>query len=565
MSKVLTQNDIPEIVNSAVAMEETSKVITATMGSIVKLVEKVDIKKIDEGDKKMQIMSDMMKSYCVIVGSIVNTLNEASSNEKDLATIVGTMVETEKQKDGSFKDVKKWTNLDALLQISTIMEKLVTSLTSNDRIEKLNIFGKIKLKRDVEFTIDLAVFAINEMKEQLLKIGDMGMINELMEVLVDGPDTVEEMSIKQDDNKELTDEEKKNIFDRTEKISKKGKVGLITAMKNVFDLFKMMLEMEPPGLIGMMLFKVKIQNFGKMLTITIDEFTKTLGGINSEQVIKQTVDACTIIKGTGKDGNDGILGIVTNMLKIAEMLKSFPNLAVINQKLGMVNSLFNSMIEKLISIFYDTKTSKPSQVVEMLTKPEFAETIKKVKESIGSISDIIKNVSDITSGIVKASLMAILAIPASLIVVAFLYAFKLFIKVLIKVAESLDAEKIKTLDESFKNIAGIFKSLIKIEWGIIGAALLGIVAIPACLVVGLFLFALIGFVWILDKMMDIVAKMINRDMKKDIRELAMTILTLIVIAAAIIILGSRWRNGIFLMAQLMGAGTMPVKDKTPLF
>jgi hypothetical protein len=537
MSKVLTQNDIPEIVNSAVMLEQASKAILATTSSIVKYASKVDVKDIEQGDKKMVTISKMMSSYAVIVGDIINTLNMASVNDKDLASICGKIDETTKDPDGSIKKVTKWTNLDALLQISNIISGLIKGITANDRVEKLSIFGKMKFKNDVKMSVDLAMYAFTSLTEELLKIGDMGVIKDLMEVLVDGPEIVEELSTHRDDSEKFKDDEKKKIYDFTEKVSKKGKVGLLTAMKGIFDLLKMMLELEPPGVIGMMLFRLKIQNFGKMLQITIDEFSKILKQIATEELLNNSVTACKVISGTGKEGEDGILGIVTSMMSIVEIINGFPNPILLSKKLELVGKLFEKIVNTLVGIFVDPKTFKPTKAVDALISKDFNDVLEKVKDTVNAITDVTKSISDAASTLLKAGALAILAIPGTFIVTGFLYAIKFFVKILLKVLDGMDGKNFQAITENLTNLADLLKSIVKIELALLAAGALAIPALAAGLLATMFMFALIAFAWAANKAFDIIATIINRDMKKDIKEFVLTLKSLGMIALAIILLG----------------------------
>ena len=108
------------------------------------------------------------------------------------------------------------------------------------------------------------------------------------------------------------------------------------------------------------------------------------------------------------------------------------------------------------------------------------------------------------------------------------------INALIKIMDGIDKEKLEEIATNIKPLNLIFKNLIYIQLSLIAVALLTIPAIIAMIPVMIFIWALAGFVKVVDKAFDVIAKVINRDMKKDIKEFANLLFSLGLIQLSII-------------------------------
>lgn len=537
MSKVPTQNSVQEISDSLAVIEGSSKAIANTVSAVIKIIEKVDVSQIKGGDKKMRILSQSMSSYTTILGVLIDTLNKVTPEGKSLETIFGKLEKEEKKSDGTIEKVTKWTNLDALLNVSNIMSGLIKGVTANDQISKSSIFARKKLKKDIEISVSLAMFAFTSMIDELMKIENSGKLTELMEILVDGPEIVTEHMTRRDDSKKMEKQELIKIQENTDKITKKGKVGLVNALKGVFDLLKMMLELEPPGIIGMVMFKKKMQDFGKMLTITIEEFTKLLNSLGTDELLKTSVISCKVISGTGKEGEDGILGVITNIFSIIDIINgiSIIKLKITNKNIDAIRKLFNKLINDIVELFIDRKSFKPKKEIEALISKDLTEMLEKTKDQLNLITDIFAQLNAFSGKVILFALASILAIPSIFIAQLFLICFSKLIGTLQKTFEKIDYDKLDPISDNIKIINSIIKQLIFTELWLIALGLLAMKAVGASLKSILFIWALVAFTWAVSKAFDIITKFIKGDISKNITEFANTLLSLIKIQVAVIL------------------------------
>lgn len=537
MSKVPTQNSVQEIADNLSVVEGSSKAIANTASAVVKIIERVDVKQIKNGDKKMNIIGKMMSSYVTALCEIITSLDNVTPEGKTLDKILGK-IEDEKKSDGTVTKVTKWTNLDALLNISPMMNGLIKGITANDQISKSSMFAKKKLEKDIKTSISLAMFAFTSMIDELMKIQDSDKLTKLMELLVDGPEIVTEHMTRRDDSKKMEKQELVKIQENTDKITKKGKVGLINALKNIFDLLKMMLELEPPGIIGMVLFKKKIKDFGQMMIMTIEEFTKLLNSIGTDELLKTSVMSCKVISGTGKEGEDGILGVITNMFSIIDIINdiSVVKLKITNKTIDEIQKLFNKLINNIVELFIDSKSFKPKKEVETLISKDLTEMLEKMKDQLNLIKDIFVEFNATSGKIILCALISTVAIPSIFIVQLFLICFSKLISKLQTVFENVDFDKLDTLTDNISTINSILKQLVFTELLMLVLGLLAIRAALSSLTSILFIASLVLFVKVLDKAFDVIAKIINRDMKNDIKEFVSTLLSLVKIQGAIILM-----------------------------
>lgn len=531
MSQVVTQNNVSEIVQSTVIAEQSMKSFGNMVKNISKIVDGIELDQIKDGDKKMRIIGKMIKSYSISLSDIINTLT-SSADSSQLAKILGEETKPETQSDGSIKQVTKWTNLDALLQVSTIMSSLIKGMTVVSGLEKGGLFARMKMKQNIKDSVNLAMYAFKHMTREISAISEKGAFKDLLDVLVDSPELIKETITHKDSSEKLKDHEKMNIYDTTDRITKKGKVGLLNALKTMFDLLTTMIQLEPPKGLEMIKFRKKIKTFGVMMSYTVEQMTTMLRSLGTDELLRLSVMSCKVISGTGKEGEDGVMGVIMNMANMMEMINDMPNSKKIDKKILALYKTFSNLLTNIINLFVDKKTLKPKKYIETLISKDFNKILERVEESIQKITDVINHVTSLASKIIALGPIAIIAIVVSPLVAALFKTINWLLKIIMKF--EIDTNKISKWLDSLESLNDLLIGLLKTQFLIISVAIVSLTAIPAMGINIIFLVCLLGFVKLMNLILGIIYKSINTRARRGTRILLSLLYNILLIQFALI-------------------------------
>ena len=517
-----------------------TKAVDSVVKSIIKMTDNVNAKQLIGSNFKMKKISKLTSQYMGIVGEIINALIVPDNSKyESISQLAGYIKQKSTQKDSDGKIIKvdpEYRNLDALLKIIGITNdimKAIDSLSKSDIAMRSFINFRVNLAR----TTKMMKIMVREIFKSLQSIANDPSIKKIMDMLVGDPEKVVETMI--DNSKEENwDMKVDKDFDKGSKSIKdilqetttiKQRKGIVDVIQGIFETLKLILELQLPHPLA---FKLKMRRARLCYMNAFSSIKQMANEISADDGAKSIQLLGDILRGTGRNGDDGLVGTITNLYQILDMMGEMgrPSLA---KKLNRFSKKhipeFRSIIIDLINIFTEDSTKKK---IEELISGSTQKKIEKISEVINSIDSIIMDLLKLS-----AKLMLIGSISSSIIAFSpFIRVFIETIKWFIKGLNKLVGFNVKTISEKLNDINDIIKSLLAISGLLIALGTLATPAIAAMIIDTVFMGALLVLVLITDKLLNIINRIINKDSILSLIDLQGLLLSLITIGSVIILL-----------------------------
>lgn len=508
------------------AMEAIVKGAASTMISISEETEGVNLRK---ATKNMRYIASGMISYMGIVTDIIEELSRPYDNSRDLMQLLGY---TEFDSDGKKLAKPQYKTIEALQQISTVMKDVVSfmfELSKQDLgfKEQKNIRRNIKTLRST--MVDLTKFIIKEFSTIMSK----DTAYEIIELMMGTPGTVvKELQEIDDSTKTNSEKDNEKLRKRLEKketeIQRGKKFGLLEVITSSLNIVSQLNNIQFAGPLE---FRKKLFILRKQLTLVF----KSLGQMWTE--ISKDKSVFNFISFMNKDDNNLFDAIMNTGMVLDVVIKhgKIKNLFSIQIAIWAY-SLFSEALTKLANMVTNDRGAFAKLSDKALTK-----RIEAVKKNVTIISDIFKIIA----------LMGLIAIPMltlGLLIFPALWLMEGIIKVMVNVLNRIDSVD---ADKKLKELNSLIIGIIKIQAWLILMALAAAPAIIAMIIDLIFMGTLLLFVITLDRVLNIIDRVIDRRFRKSLREMLLILASLMLVQIALITLALATEASI--LAMIIGS------------
>ena len=541
-NNIPNNTNVTEIINETLKITpEITKSIDSVVKTITKLTDNIEYKSLIGSTSKLKKVSSMVAQYMSITKEIISAL-VVPPNEKDYKHLFQLCGYIEKNNGEKIINGKKekmvevqYRNIDSILKISSVMNGLMGGMAE---MMKVNV----GLKSYINFRTNLRLmkkYMKQAISELIVVLGDIAKdpkISNIMEVLVSDPEIINEI-IEDKENWDRAADEKQS-YDKGDKSSyriletKKGKQGLLDVIKGTFDILKLMLDIQVPPY---RIMKKKMKNVKSSYMLAFESIKEIAGLTKDNTTFKNLQMFGKMLRGTGKNGDDGLSGSVTNLFQVVDTLCEMGN-AQISKKLEKLRNKtidsFKVILQKIAGIF----STKKSEAIDILVSANTQKKIEKISEVINSIELVITDLLKITAKLTIIGSASVILVPLSIPIKLSIACIKWFIKGLISISEYITENKVdfKILDEKLSEIVLVIVDLNKIALASITLGLMALPAIAALILDSIFMLALLGFIKLVNWTFNVIDKVINRDFKKSTKDLTLMILCMIGIQLSLI-------------------------------
>ena len=352
MNDVLTQNNIAEIVDSAV------KSSTGLVMSVIKSIDAV-IKKSDSVNgsiNKLKKLQNVVVKYNGIVSSIISTIciPLASPINKSLSKLLGRSFEDDLTEENSTKSkkIEKWTTVEAMAQIPNIINSAFKAFDAMSKFEG-GILAAAKLKLNILKLKPVLNDVFNTLIDTFTSILNGKNIDLLLSSLVAQPDTILNIveNSKGDKSVKAGNEFVNDTWNKskTETLTERGKLGLLDIFDKTFSLLSTLNTLKLPNLISLY---IKIKQMSVRLKLIFNMLGTTFNGITKQINTKTLNDIIDII--SNKDY--GVCAIFKSFeTAISTLLKSGISRGA-NKSILRTLNLLNALIHTLFNILNAVET-----------------------------------------------------------------------------------------------------------------------------------------------------------------------------------------------------------------
>lgn len=513
------------------AMVENTKAIDTIVKSVVKITDNVEAKSLIGANAKLKKIKKMVHQYMGITDEIINTLiiPQNPQGYKDLYELSGYIQEKtgEKIVNGKKEDITevKYRNVDALLKISSIMSGLIGGM---DSLMKMDI----GLKSYLNFRINLKMMgkymkiAITELMNELSAIAKDPNLTKIMSVLVSKPEVINEVLEEKEDWEKVAENSDKGSKSSYKLIeTQKGEQGLLDVINGVFGILKTIIEIQIPGPNAMKIKMLKAKWAYKMAFDTIKEISDF---VKTEKLSEEMQNLGLLLRGTGKDGDDGLIGTSANLYQVMETIGDLGRVGLmlkllILQKISL--PIFKNVLLYLADIVKNEEVKK-------LSEPATQKTIEKIIETINSIDTIITDLLKISTKLLLIGAISLTMLGFIPFIFIFIWALRGFVSQLNKLSNI----KLNKLTDTLSEINNTFYDLIKTQLAIIALAILAAPTIIAMIVDLIFMLALWGFIKVLDIVLKAIDRTIDIRFNLALRELKKIIMSFILVQLALMLM-----------------------------
>ena len=501
-----TQKDINTIVNTILENNDASKTLVAntvkTIGTIAKSLDTVKDKTniLRKGER-------IIASYSNIISSVINSLCGNLPEGKNLADMLGQVVETD-PKDPDTKKTK-YTVIDAAMQIPMIINESLAMITKISQF-KAGFMGMLRLRMNIRTIKSAITDTIKLMIDEFSSVIDGDKTDKLLSCLVKQPDIIDEHV------KNGYDTDGKKTFDFTVKKNTQGQLGLLDIFDKVFSIIGTINGLTLPRF---NVVRRKIKKIRKVLS----ELTGQLFNLYTEKEldknsskIQHIIELITGKKENGELKRPGIFQFMQNLGMIIDKIKEVNIGLSAWIKLRITIAAMKDTIAQLVSFINNDDIDKLSN-----------ETIRRnMQKGATSTIEAIKGIAVLLLDISKYGIM-----------LKFLgWGINVLMTVIINFANRLaELEKINiTNADVFDDIESILEKLVLIAKRL---SIITLLVIPA--IVGMI--ATIIFVMVLSvfcKAVDLVSKWVSANALttiKNIGEINVLIGTLMLVGVTILL------------------------------
>ena len=503
-------NIIPNNTNITNIINETLKItpeMTKSIDSVVKIITKltdnIEYKSLIGATSKLKKVHSMVAEYMCITKDIISALvvPQNDSNYKHLFQLCGYIEKNTGEKVVNGKKEKivetQYRNIDAIFKISSVMNGLLSGMSEMMKID-------VGLKLYKNFRINLKLIkkyiggAVSDLIKTLGDIANDSNISKIIDSLVSDPEVINEILEDRENWDKAADE--KSSYDKGDKSSykiietTKGKQGLLDVIKGTFDILKLMLEIQVPSHIVM---KKKMKRVKMSYMLAFNSIKEIAELVKDNATFKNLQMFGKMLRGTGKNGDDGLLGSITNLYQVVNTLGEIGRIGLVI-RLSLLNKAilptFINILKNISGIFNNDN----QKIIDGLISANTQKKIEKINEVINSIELIITDLLKITSKLTIIGAVSIALISLSPLIRLSIECIKWFIGGLVSISVITNNIDFKTLDEKLSEISLVIISLNKIALYSIS---LGILALPATLAMkqsGIFIKSFDAFITLLN-------------------------------------------------------------------
>lgn len=306
-----TQKDINTIVGTILENNDASKTLVA---NTVKTISAI-AKNLDTVKDKYNILRKgerIITSYSNIISSVINSLCSDLPEGKNLADMLGRIVEID-PKDPDIKKTK-YTVIDAAMQIPMIINESLSMITKISQF-KTGFIGMLRLRMNIKTIKNAITNTIKLMIDEFSSVVDGDKIDKLLSCLVKQPDIIDEHV------KNGYDSNGKKTYDVTFKKNSQGQLGLLDVFDKVFSIIGTINGLTLPRF---NVVKRKIKKIKKVLSeLTgqlFDLYTKKELDKNSSKIL-HIIELITGKKENGELKQPGIFQFMQNLRMIIDTIK----------------------------------------------------------------------------------------------------------------------------------------------------------------------------------------------------------------------------------------------------
>ena len=473
--------------------------IIKSLSKDISKIETLDTKVILNGQASIAKTINALKSYMSLYNDFLNTIvNSGTLDTKNIHTLLDYYEEYDPKEPT--KVIKSEMRL--LTSISLVTKFMTDISKSIDGISKINlpITNIIKIRKNIKQLGKYLDLIVSSMVEVFGK-DNTAVLKSLMDVLAPSPETVELFN---DIKKNILDEKKGDnsnfideSYDKSHTITTKSRIGLLDAITIYLGFGTTIASLSVPNLLR---FKIKLNK----LNYCVAEIIKSMGDLVPMIGGKKHVKAFEDMNSSLSE----IRGVFRTLSVLANSIADFSIKSLVIYKFAIKaldKFVGNEKIEGILPKILIIRTRIENDWTQFDRKP------------ISNLTNYISSLAEILRVTTTLSLLAIN--PLLYIGLKLLVGKGSVLDLLARLAEKLNDKKFDLLDdENVKNrissIVEFTTSLKQLATSILLVSALAIVAVPATLVVSLFILSLVPFILVVS----LVAKFIDWLDIKDTKE-----------------------------------------------
>lgn len=394
---VLTQNNLNTVIN---AVQQNSSIVSDVVKATATSLKNV-VKTTSDLSHEVALFNSLdkvMGSYTSIVTKVINTLcGDLPGESKNLNELLGHVIENERQKDGTFKQVTKYTIIDAAMQIPQVINGTI------EVMEKLADFkSNFKSINNIKKNISLLKMMIGDVMSELINMfSDMVSqqdIDKLLKSLVKQPDTVHTLVENNANYKDDKLEGKDLSKTTTDTVS--GQLGLLDIFEKTFSLVGLLNSMKVPNLVVLNVKLLKLRLALRSSLWQLVGFYDNLIKRNNGKDPLESVNSFGLLIAGNDDSANKKIGLFTLINKLNLLMNVIKDL-----KIGIKEfALLYIGIKMIVTILNLVVQVINSEQVAALSNDVIYKRIDRVNKNIGALSNTIKSLT-------IAALLSIIFVP----------------------------------------------------------------------------------------------------------------------------------------------------------
>lgn len=384
-NSIPTQKDINDIVKAILNNNAGKDIVTNTVKTISTIAKSLE--SVTDKSNVLKKGERIIASYSNIISSVINSLCSNLPEGKNLADMLGRIVEI----DPKNPDVKKtkYTVIDAAMQIPMVINESLSMITKISQF-KTGFMDLLRLRMNIKTIKNAITGTIKLMINEFSSVIDSDKIDKLLSCLVKQPDIIDEHI------NNGYDKDGKKAFNTSFKKNTQGKLGLLDLFDKVFSVISTINGLTLPRF---NVVKHKIKNIKKVLSELTGQlcnlYTEKELDINSSKIKHIT----ELITGKNKNGElkrPGIFHFVQNLETIIDKIKE-KNIGLLAWiKLRITIAAMKDAIAQLVSLINNKDINKLSN-----------ENIrKKLQKGVTSTVEAIKDIALLLLDISRVGIMS---------------------------------------------------------------------------------------------------------------------------------------------------------------
>lgn len=484
MSAVITQNNIADVIKSDINNSKAIGTLINTVLSSIDKIVKTNKNLTSTTVNNIKNIKNVVIVYNDMVNSIINTLcvNGDDKTNKNLANLLGRIVEIENNDSRNKINSTKFTTIEAAMQIPKVIESMFGIF---EKIGNMNI----KFKAIMRFRINILLMKsiLNDLLEEFISIFsemdiDSNKLNAVISFLITDPNTIDKiLSTKQNDE---------SVNNKT----LHNHVGLLDVFERTITLLDMLNSLKVPNFAELNIKFYKMKNSLKALLNSLMEFSdKNASKENHLKMIKLENIILGELNSNGQR-RGGVLSIVDGITKL------FTSLNSVNVNKKNIKHLYKSLniIEDILDKCIILKPKFRS-----ISSNAFINYITNTKQVFISLNEIFINAKN-------------MILNSILITIGYRFV-KIGINVITSIIDSISklSKKATTINISgIETIENIFNSLRKISINTILISALVLPSIIALSIITVYVASLVVFISTINVLLNAIKGITNTSIKR---------------------------------------------------